>query len=529
MGSAVQDKREVTQAPPGQSAGKRPEGAGLPRRLRAPRAIGVVLGALCVGAALLQHGTPAWAWLAMALQVAAWPHIAYALSSRSATPRAAEYRNLVIDCALSAFWLPAMGFNVLPSALALTMVTMDVIAVGGRALLLKGAFAELAGIAVGWLAFDVRLEPAASLATIVACLPVMIAYPLTVGLVMHGLSTRLADKGRALERSEGLVRHTLDAMEAGIVLYDASDRLLLCNEAFKTLHRPIAAMLEPGQGRASVLHAAVTHGLVPEAAGRSEDSWVREQLLLSSQREPRPAYSRELPDGRWSRVLDRRLPDGSLLSFSTDVTDMVQRERDLQRLNAERDEYALQLREVNARLELLTQTDALTGVANRRLFDQRLQQEWQRSQRHGYWLSLVMLDVDYFKRFNDHHGHLEGDACLRRVAQALLSCARRTGDVVARYGGEEFALLLPHTSLEEATQVAQHCLAAVDRQAIAHGASPLGSHVSVSLGVTALKPDHRSGDDATSLVRLADRAMYAAKEQGRHRVEQCLPDCVLQA
>jgi diguanylate cyclase (GGDEF)-like protein len=524
----VQPQRQVTREGTEPAPGTCPEGAGLPRRIHAPRAIGVVLGALCVGAALIQHGTPTWTWLAVAMQVLAWPHVAYWLSSRSPTPREAEHRNLVVDCALSAFWLPAMGFDILPSAATLTMVTMDAIAVGGRGLLRRSALAELAGIAVGCVAFGVRFEPAATLPTIVACLPLMIAYPLTVGLVMHGLSARLADKRRALQRSEGLVRHTLDAIEASIVLYDADDRLLLCNDAFKALHQPIAAMLQPGQQRASVLRGALAHGLVPDAAGRDEDGWVREQLLLTSQREPRPAYSRELPDGRWSRVLDRRLPDGSLLSFSTDVTDMVQRERELQRLNEERDEYALQLREVNTRLELLTQTDALTGVANRRLFDQRLQHEWQRSQRHGHALSLIMLDVDYFKKFNDHHGHLEGDACLRRVAQALLACGRRTGDVVARYGGEEFALLLPHTSLEEATLVAQHCLAAVDRQAISHGASPLGAQVTVSVGVATLQPDHRSGDDASSLVRLADRALYAAKDGGRHRVEQCAFDCALQ-
>ncbi len=509
------------------SARSRPEGAGLPRRIRAPRAIGMVLGALCVGAALVQHGTPLWAWIAVALQVLAWPHLAYRLSSRSAKPREAEYRNLVADCALSAFWLPAMGFNVLPSAVTLTMVTMDAVAVGGSRLLLRGALAELAGIAIGCLAFGLRPEPASTLPTIIACLPVMIAYPLTVGLVMYGLSSRLADKRRALERSEGLVRHTFDAIEAGIVLYDARDCLLLCNDAFKASHHPIARMLEAGQARANVLRGAVSHGLVPEAAGRG-DAWVAEQLQLASQLEPRPAYSRQGPDGRWSRVLDRRLPDGSLLSFSTDVTDMVQRERELQRLNEERDEYALQLREVNARLELLTHTDALTGVANRRLFDQRLQEEWQRSRRHGFWVSLVMLDVDHFKRFNDHHGHLEGDACLRRVAQALLSCARRTSDVVARYGGEEFALLLPHTSLEDAALVARRCLEAVDAQAIAHGDSPLGPRVTVSLGVATLRPEHRSSDEATALVRLADRALYAAKDGGRHRVEQGLPEGALQ-
>jgi len=117
----VQPQRQVTQEGTGPASGTRPEGAGLPRRIHAPRAIGVVLGALCVGAALIQHGTPTWTWLAVAMQVIAWPHLAYWLSSRSPTPREAEYRNLVVDCALSAFWLPAMGFDILPSAATLTV------------------------------------------------------------------------------------------------------------------------------------------------------------------------------------------------------------------------------------------------------------------------------------------------------------------------------------------------------------------------------------------------------------------------
>ena len=493
----------------------RVEGAGLPRRIRAPRAAGLLLGAVCVGAALLQNGAPAWQLVLMLAQVLAWPHLAYALSSRSPRPKEAEYRNLVLDCALSAMWLPAMGFNVLPSALTLAMVLMDTVAVGGPALLLRGALASALGVGLGCLLFPLQLQLTATLATTLACLPVLLAYPLTVGLVMFRLSTRLNDKRRQQERSERLVRHTFDAMEAGIVLYDADDRLLLSNQTFRQLHRPIEPLLQPGQPRAGVLRASLDQGLVREAQGR-EDAWLAEQLIRTAG--PAQPQVREQADRSW-RWLDQRLPDGSLLSFSTDVTDMVRRERELQRLNAERDEYAQQLREVNARLEQLSQTDALTGVANRRQFDQRLKEEWQRSRRHSLWLAVVMLDVDHFKRFNDHHGHLEGDACLRRVAQALQGCARRVSDVVARYGGEEFALLLPHTALEDAAVVAERCLAAVDAQAIEHGDSPLGPRVTVSVGVAAVQLAQASGDDPSVLLRLADEALYRAKDRGRHRVE----------
>jgi len=493
----------------------RAEGAGLPRRIRAPRAAGLALGAVCVGAALLQNDAPAWQFALMLAQVLAWPHLAYALSSRSAQPKEAEYRNLVFDCALSAMWLPAMGFNVLPSALALALVMMDTVAVGGRPLLWRGAVAATWGVGLGALVMPAPLQFTATLATTIACLPVMVAYPLTVGLVMFRLSTRLSEKRRQQERSERLVRHTFDAMEAGIVLYDADDKLLLCNQTFRLLHRPIEPLLRPGQARADVLRAAVGHGLVREALGR-EDDWLAEQLTGATG--PAPLEVRELGDHSWRRVLDQRLPDGSLLSFSTDVTDMVRRERELQRLNAERDAYAQQLHEVNARLEQLSQTDALTGLANRRQFDQRLADEWQRCSRHGLWLAVVMLDVDHFKRFNDRHGHLEGDACLRRVAQALQACARRASDVVARYGGEEFVLLLPHTGLDEATTLARRCLQAVDEQAIAHGDSPLGQRVTVSVGVVALPLDASPGSDPSELLRRADEALYRAKAEGRHRV-----------
>ncbi len=159
--------------------------------------------------------------------------------------------------------------------------------------------------------------------------------------------------------------------------------------------------------------------------------------------------------------------------------------------------------------------DGLTGAHNRRYFDERLDAEWRRAARSRSALSLVLLDVDFFKPYNDRYGHQAGDDCLRLVATSLRANLKRPGDLIARYGGEEFVCLLPDTALPGAMVVAQQLGAAVHALRIEHGDSTVAAVVTVSLGVCA-QPGPAPGD-ATTLLRQADAQLYRAKSEGRHR------------
>lgn len=175
-------------------------------------------------------------------------------------------------------------------------------------------------------------------------------------------------------------------------------------------------------------------------------------------------------------------------------------------------------RKVQARTEELRQMsmkDGLTGIANRRSFDERLGREWQRSLRTGAPLTLMMIDIDHFKLFNDHYGHHEGDRCIRGVAQTLQQMASRASDLVARYGGEEFAALLPETDAAAAAQIAEKCLAAIAGMAMPHVLSPAGTDISVSIGICTLEVSEETTIE--HLITRADQALYQAKRSGRNR------------
>lgn len=182
----------------------------------------------------------------------------------------------------------------------------------------------------------------------------------------------------------------------------------------------------------------------------------------------------------------------------------------------------------NQELEKLVNLDALTQVANRRWFDRTLEQEWYRLLREQKPLSLLMLDIDYFKAYNDFYGHPQGDSCLHQVAQVLTQAAGRSADGVARYGGEEFAILLPSTDLIGAIAIAEKIQCTLAHLRLAHRASPLQPTLTVSIGITCLIPT--PPHPPKTLVQQADQALYQAKRQGRNQYKTfCSSDPVTEA
>jgi diguanylate cyclase (GGDEF)-like protein len=168
----------------------------------------------------------------------------------------------------------------------------------------------------------------------------------------------------------------------------------------------------------------------------------------------------------------------------------------------------------NRELHCLANLDSLTQIANRRRFDEYLQQQWQNLAKNEAPLSLIFTDIDYFKRYNDYYGHQAGDACLKLVASAIATIFKRPTNLVARYGGEEFAIILPNTNADGAIEVAQLIQLEVEKLAIAHLQSEVCDFITLSFGLSSCIPDRQIPADF--LVSVADRALYAAKEKGRN-------------
>jgi diguanylate cyclase (GGDEF)-like protein len=187
---------------------------------------------------------------------------------------------------------------------------------------------------------------------------------------------------------------------------------------------------------------------------------------------------------------------------------------DLERLVVAR---TAELQAANLLLAQVSREDPLTGVWNRRRLDEELAEEWRRAVRQGTSLGLLLLDVDYFKAFNDRLGHPAGDACLKAVAHAVAEAHRRAGELVARYGGEEFAVLIPNASREETASAAEAVRARVEALRLPHPDSSVAPVVTVSVGASWAQPSAEA--PLADLVSVADRALYRAKQGGRNRAE----------
>jgi diguanylate cyclase (GGDEF)-like protein len=208
------------------------------------------------------------------------------------------------------------------------------------------------------------------------------------------------------------------------------------------------------------------------------------------------------------------------------------RERQVFLLGVQAERTRAQLAGQNMQLARLSIQDALTGLGNRRCFDEAMAAAWSRAEIERAPLGLVMFDIDHFKRFNDAYGHQAGDACLRAVGAAVSACVRE-GDTATRYGGEEFALILPGTTLSAAETAAERVRSVIRKLAIPHSGGTAEGCVTVSLGVASTvpgqaRPDPESAQTPALLIEAADRCLYAAKGRGRNQVVAAWPAPVAQ-
>ncbi|MDR3429584.1 sensor domain-containing diguanylate cyclase [Silvimonas sp.] len=193
----------------------------------------------------------------------------------------------------------------------------------------------------------------------------------------------------------------------------------------------------------------------------------------------------------------------SLVGFMFDISERKKTEEKLISLQKE--------------LEALSFKDGLTGIANRRRFDSSLDVEWTNAQRTGQPLSLILLDIDFFKQYNDRYGHILGDKCLTRVAQTLSLAIAGPRDIAARFGGEEFVILLPETDENGAREVAERCQRLIEKLQILHEKADDGQVLTVSMGVGTIVPS--AGMEATDFIQAVDKCLYSAKQNGRNRIE----------
>jgi diguanylate cyclase (GGDEF)-like protein/PAS domain S-box-containing protein len=303
-----------------------------------------------------------------------------------------------------------------------------------------------------------------------------------------------------LEKARAQLDGAMSGMADALIAFDKDANIVFCNDQYRKLFPLTADIRVAGKNLREVLRIAYERGEQADMQPDEVEPWIESAVASLGDESDREIH---LADGRWLHSRVRTLSDGTSLSVISDVSSIKQAEE--------------ALAEVNKHLKLLAATDALTGLKNRRTFDEMLAKEFSRSARHHHPLSVLMVDIDYFKSFNDTYGHQAGDEAIRGVARCLKEVARRPADIAARYGGEEFALVLPDTDAEGAIAVAETLCEMVRALRIPNGRSARGV-VTVSVGTsTASRSNLLPAPE--DLVRQADGALYLAKGQGRDGVQ----------
>lgn len=328
-----------------------------------------------------------------------------------------------------------------------------------------------------------------------------------LGLGMAGLGTwQLVRRDRAQKQLEdaqasslSMLNATLESTADGILVTDQNGQIARWNQKFIDLWRIPAELLNT-----QIKYPVTNH--IKSQMTQPEEFYKRVMDLYNNPEES-SIDTLHLVDGRFFRRFSQpqRIGNtvvGRVWSFS-DITDQKRAEKSLE--------------ESNRKLEILSTTDGLTGIANRRCFDETLAQEYARHARSGAELSLILLDIDHFKAFNDCYGHVAGDACLRQLGRVMADNAARAADLPARYGGEEFACILPETGSSGAVLIAEKIRESIQNLAISHTGSSAAEYVTASLGVVTVTCT--VGGSVVDIITQADDLLYQAKANGRNRVE----------
>ena len=323
--------------------------------------------------------------------------------------------------------------------------------------------------------------------------------------VIHDITERKQSE-EALMESEEKYRSILNASPDDITITDLEGRIIMVSPAAKKMFGYELNFDEFTSMR-------LVDFIVPEDVERAQSNILR----MYQGGDPRPNEYRGVRKDR--SIFDIEVNSGFILNSNGQPTKMVFIVRDI----TERKLAEQQIQELFQQLEIEKNTahfnsitDSLTRLANRRYFDEALKTEFYRLKRTGSTLSLIMLDVDHFKKFNDTYGHLAGDDCLRQIGTTLKRIVGRVPDIVARYGGEEFVVILPETENVGAETLAERIRNAVEALAIAHSASDISNYVTVSLGVVTADTSRLASPER--IVALADEALYSAKKSGRNQL-----------
>jgi diguanylate cyclase (GGDEF)-like protein/PAS domain S-box-containing protein len=327
---------------------------------------------------------------------------------------------------------------------------------------------------------------------------------------------RIAVQAEIAKRAQSALRES--QAQLALIVEHSSDVIILVglDDIMSYVSPAVERML--GWRPEEMVRSTALRGNTPRDFVHPDDQEVllgtREALKTNNAGEASVSFRHLRSDGSWLWVdgrarlhmsADATVPTGYVFTLR-DATDRKAAE--------------IKLREALEQTERMAATDGLTGLANRQRFDAVADKEWRRCRREDKPLSVLLLDADHFKHFNDRYGHLEGDGCLRAIASQLAAAARRPGDLAARYGGEEFLILMPDTDAHGSRLMAEGVRDLVLDLAIAHEGSPAPGVVTVSIGVATARPKHpESGPkNFSALLAAADTALYQAKSAGRNRV-----------